>query len=327
MRVLVTGGTGFFGTAIATRLRAAGHDVTAAARHAGAGPGVVTLDVTSQESCASAFSSAGPFDAVVHAAALAHVRPDRVSHAQCRDVNALGTEHMVGAAVESRVLRFVYISSVTVYGDYDLPRVVTEEDPCRAKGVYGETKLRAEEACRARSGQIDLCILRMATMYSPDWMTNIRKRVRPFARGRPLYFSLDHLGRRYSLCSRRNGAEAVLWAVEGRLQDDVYNVADQYEYSQQEILEAVEAIEGRGWHVPVPMAVPWLMWQAVRLAVPSASWRESALSRYWKFCRHNVYSAERLKRHGLDAPPDLLSFKERNKAPAPLSEVKRSCAD
>jgi nucleoside-diphosphate-sugar epimerase len=184
---------------------------------------------------------------------------------------------------------------------------VHETDPAVAHGVYSESKVRAEEACLARASVIDIVILRMATMYSPDWLNNVRKRVRPVSGGFPVYFSLDPHGRRYSLCSRRNGAEAVLWAVDGRLDPGVYNVADDYVYSQAEIRRAIEHVDGRGLTIPVPMLGVRLI-TALSSLMPSARWRENARSRYWKFCRANVYSASKLKARGLLTKPDLLDM-------------------
>ena len=305
MRILVTGATGFFGPAIVERLRAAGHDVVGASRSAPVSPASAPLDITSAESCDRAVASARP-EVVVHAAALAHVHPGQLAADLCRATNVGGVEHMLDAAIAHGVRRFVFISSVMVYGDYDLPPVVREDTPSVAHGVYGESKIRAEAACEARRDRIEIVILRMATMYSEEWLHNIRKRVRPLSSGKPLYFSLDPRGRRYSLCSRRNGAEAVLWAADGRLPPGVFNVADQHTYSQAEIRRAVERADGPGLTVPVPVLAPRLMWQAVRLLVPMRQWRENARSRYWKFCEANVYSPARLNAHGLETPAHLL---------------------
>jgi nucleoside-diphosphate-sugar epimerase len=267
----------------------------------------VTLDITDPARLADVFREQGPFDAVVHAAALAHVKPGEVAADAAHHVNAIGTKNVLDAATRANVGTFVYISSVMVYGDYDLPDVVSETSPTGTTGVYGAAKLHAEESCKSAPSGMRMYVLRMATMYAPNWLLNIRKRVRPLARGRPVYFTLDPDGRRYSLCSRRNGARAVLWAVEQRMPPDTYNVADDYQYSQREILRAVRGAVGPGPRIPIPMLLPRLMWHAVRLLVPSPRMRANAHSRYWKFCERNVYSADKLKSHGFDAPADLLT--------------------
>jgi nucleoside-diphosphate-sugar epimerase len=308
MRVLVTGATGFFGPEIVAVLQESGHDVMAASRQAGAAAGTLAMDITSPDSCTRAFGAAGSVDVVVHAAAFAHVKRNRKTQALCRLVNIQGTANVVDAAVSCGVSHFVFISSIMVYGDYDLPLRAEETAACRPQSIYGEAKLEGERICQGRADFETVHVLRMATMYSPDWLFNVRKRVRPVARGRPVYFNLDPMTRRYSLCSRRNGAEAVLWSVEQRLAPGVYNVADCYEYSQEDIRRAVEQADGIGWQVTVPVMIPRALLHMVRCGVPFQRWRENARSRYWKYCEHNLYSSDKLRRAGVEAPPDLLAL-------------------
>jgi len=304
MKILVTGSTGFFGRGIVSRLRKAGHEVVGAARTL-TDNATVCLDVTSRESCRKALAENG-VDSVVHAAALAHARPGQHRKELYYLVNVEGTKNMIEAAVESGVKHFVLTSSVTVYGDFDLPRRVTEEYPTRAFSIYGLTKRMAEEISLPNKEEISLHILRMATMYSADWLFNIRKRIAPPIVGTFCYLILDPLSRRYSLCSRGNGAEAVLWAVEQRIPADIYNVADHYEYCQEEIARAIEKIEGEKLHLVVPPILPLMMWRVLKRVVPVPRWRSRLYTGYWKFCKDNLYSTEKLGGFGLEAPPDLL---------------------
>ena len=308
MKVLVTGATGFFGRGIVRRLRAEGYDVVGASRRVRA-PCDISLDVADAAACRDVLRC-GRYDAVVHAAALAHIRPGLVDEEACRAVNARGVRNVAEAASAWGVTRFVFISSVMVYGDFDLATPVTEEHPLKASDIYGASKIEGEKACLALSDKMRVWVLRMASMYSPDWLFNVRKRVAPPLIGRYLYFTLDPNTPRYSLCSQRNGSEAVAWAVTGRLPADVYNVADADPYRQADILAAVEHTEGEKPQLPVPKLLPSAALRMVRLLVPIHSWQVRARSRYWKFCEHNVYSTEKLQSFGLRAPPDLLSLRE-----------------
>ena len=65
--------------------------------------------------------------------------------------------------------------------------------------------------------------------------------------------------RRYSLCSDKNGAEAVLWAIENRMPPDIYNIADYYDYNLYDILKAVKRIEGRKFHLQIPNLIPIIL--------------------------------------------------------------------
>jgi nucleoside-diphosphate-sugar epimerase len=265
------------------------------------------VDISDRESCRALLAAHPGVDCVVHAAALAHVRPGAAAARACDAVNVAGTRHVVDAAIEAGVKRFVFISSVTVYGDFDLPLTVVEDTPPRPVSLYGAAKQRGEAIVRGAAELSQCWILRMSTMYAPDWLFNVRKRVVPPIVGRFVHFTLNADARRYTLCSRRNGAEAVAWAVDGRLRPGTFNVAETHVYSQREILDAVERVEGPAAHLPLPAAPLRLAAQFGRF-LPSASIRHNAQSRYWKFCEHNVYSAARLAAAGLTLAPDLLAI-------------------
>ncbi|MEO7775017.1 MAG: NAD(P)-dependent oxidoreductase [Steroidobacteraceae bacterium] len=304
MKVLVTGATGFFGSAIVQGLRAVGHDVEGAARRPDGVHAAIMLDITDAGACRRVME-AGRYEAVVHSAALAHVRPGKVDAAQCLAVNADGADNVASSASASDVRQHVFISSAMVYGDFALPDVVTEKSPRLATGIYGRAKIAAEDASLRHAGAMNVTVLRMASMYAPDWLLNVRKRVASPVLGRWFHFSLDPDTPRYSLCSRASGVETVLRALQGQLPASTYNVADEHVYTQHEIHEAVIRIEGARLSLPIPI---WLPRAMLKLADAILRDPESAHSRYWKFCERNVYSSAALASTGSSLPADLLAF-------------------
>jgi nucleoside-diphosphate-sugar epimerase len=113
-------------------------------------------------------------DAVVHTAAL-HV-PDLASHgaAEFQSVNVDATRRLLEACGEAGVRRFVYTSTTSLYGDSLLPTDgravwVTEALPARPRDVYDQTKLAAEEACRAATAAGLACVgLRISRCFPED---------------------------------------------------------------------------------------------------------------------------------------------------------------
>ena len=315
----MTGSAGFFGSAVVSRLREMGHYVVGADLQVSDGRGTELLDITSASSCEDLFSRHRGLDTVVHAAAIAHVSPGKLPESAYHRVNVEGTKNVVDAAVRSNVKHFVLISSVTVYGEYDLENPVPDGAPRKGESIYGRTKVLAEDVVTASIDDPCVHILRPASMYSTNWLFNVRKRVVLPIVGRFFYCTTQPLRRRFSLCSRQNAVESVLWAVEQRIPAGVYNVADQYDYSQREILDAVASVEGEKRSLGIPAFVAWtarrlLGWCGLHSAVLGR-----AYANYWKFCESNRYSTAKLRKYGLKAPPHLLALSRRSGCATPES--------
>lgn len=308
MKILVTGSTGFFGKAIVCKLQQTGHEVIGAARNFRSGTVVEYLDISSRESCDTIFSKHQGFDAIVHCAAIAHAKEGVFSSQQYYLTNAEGTKNLIDAAVLHGVKRFVHISTVSVYGEFDLPVPVLETTPAKPLGKYGLSKKMAEDFCLQRKSEICLYVLRMTTMYGNEWLFNIRKKVTPPIIGKYFYLTLNGKSHRYSLCSDKNGAEAVLWAVEGTLDAGTYNVADYHHYCLNDILKAVERIEGKKWHIHIPERASAILLKSLIWFSPTSRKRLNAYCRYWMFFKYNLYSSEKLRSAGLYANPDLLDM-------------------
>lgn len=137
MRVLVTGGLGFLGSAVVRALSAAGHEAVATDRH-----GPHACDITDTTAVHDLVRTCEP-EVVVHLAVLLtpESRRDIVAAAK---VNALGTANIAQAALAagSRVRRIVYASSIAAIGEPDPSR--GDAAWLRPQSVYGATKAFAE---------------------------------------------------------------------------------------------------------------------------------------------------------------------------------------
>lgn len=161
MRILVTGGTGVLGRAVARRLAAQGVDVRAMARTEPAvlprGVAYVRGDVTDAAAVAAAVEGC---DVVVHLAWFMHAgaAPDTV-----RAINVGGVTNVLAAMEGTGCGRLVFSSSVHAYGsDADHPQPYTEDEPLRPDPtfLYGEHKRLCELAIAA-SG-VDAVVARVA---------------------------------------------------------------------------------------------------------------------------------------------------------------------
>jgi dTDP-4-dehydrorhamnose reductase len=150
-RLLITGVSGYLGTAVAARAAGEGWDVAGTflrrpPGHAGArGVRAVRLDVRDERAVAALIAAERP-DAVIHTAYVQD-GPDALA------VNAGGAAH-VAAATAADGVRLVHLSSDAVFAG-DLGRGLREDDPVDPVTAYGATKAAAEAAvARADPGAL-----------------------------------------------------------------------------------------------------------------------------------------------------------------------------
>ena len=151
MKVLVTGGAGFIGSHLAAALLARGDEVrllddfsTGKRENLDALPGtfeVLEGDIRDRALCAAACKG---IDAVLHQAALGSVPRSVEDPLTSHEVNVDGTLHLLCAALERSVRRFIFASSSSVYGNAP-ERVKVEDLPARPLSPYAVSKLAAEE--------------------------------------------------------------------------------------------------------------------------------------------------------------------------------------
>jgi len=171
MKVLVTGGSGFIGSHVVDRLQARGHlprifDLIPSPHH---DDDVETVlgDLCDPETTRRAMEGC---DVVVHLAAMADVDEVATEPARTDHVNTHGTHVLLEAARELGVARFVYASTIWVYGDAAGPEAVDEDTPLGLpKHFYTATKL-AGEMYTASYGELyglEWTILRFGIPYGP----------------------------------------------------------------------------------------------------------------------------------------------------------------
>jgi nucleoside-diphosphate-sugar epimerase len=174
-RILVTGATGFIGGQVARRLHGEGARVLALARHeakgkplADLGIDVVTGDIRDYERMAQILGEG--IDIVMHLAAW--MRGQVKSQANAVNVDA--TRYLAEASAASGIRRFVYTSSIAVYGFHG-DNNVDEDTPLELYGdPYGDSKILAERALIevGRATGLPYVIVRPGMVYgpgSPGW--------------------------------------------------------------------------------------------------------------------------------------------------------------
>lgn len=162
--VLVTGGTGFIGSALARRLESCGARVFILSRSRAAGERAFSLDIADSDAVQRTFEAVRP-SVVFHCAASLKPQGDADAMIQ---VNICGTRAVLSACSTVGPEAVVVAGSWTEYGSA-VRSHVQEDDPAFPGSVYGVTKLASTLLVRAWSLETNVpaTVLRLGSVYGP----------------------------------------------------------------------------------------------------------------------------------------------------------------
>jgi nucleoside-diphosphate-sugar epimerase len=202
VKVFLTGGTGFIGGEVARQLRARGDEVVCLVRSpekgasvSGLGCETVSGDLGDEAAIRRGMEGC---DAVVHAAAMYEVGIPASQHPAMYEANVTGTERVLGAALEARIPKVVYVSTVGVFGNTHR-KVVDEsyEHPGKEfTSYYEETKLEAHRIAKRLIADEGLpcTIVQPGGVYGPGDTSQVADLLEQFLAGRLPLMPFPELG-------------------------------------------------------------------------------------------------------------------------------------
>ena len=167
--ILVTGGCGFIGRALAEGFIALGHKVTVldmSERNQPAGASFVRCDIRDQ---AALIQACAGMDSIIHSASVVHTANNRADDIWA--INHGGSLNVIEACKVHRIPRLVYISSASAMyegrdienGDESLPYSRISQAP------YADSKIQAEKDSLKFSGSAQTlsCAIRPHVVFGP----------------------------------------------------------------------------------------------------------------------------------------------------------------
>src|SRR4051812_22413467 len=255
MRVLVTGGTGYLGSAIVRALTRAGHDAVVFARTA-AGPADIAGDIRDTRAVTAA---AARVDAIVHTAAL--VALWRKDPAEFDAVNVGGLQSVLAPARAHAVSRIVYTSSFLALPPAGSPQPLTANH-------YQRTKVAARDvARRAAADGLPVVTLYPGVVYGPGPATDgnlVGRLMRDHLAGRlPGVIGAERL---WSYAFVDDVADAHVAALAHASPSAEYNLGG-VNAPQRAVYEFLRDARGR----PLPRRIPYALATAAALGLEAYS--------------------------------------------------------
>ncbi|MCF6281541.1 MAG: SDR family oxidoreductase [Candidatus Polarisedimenticolaceae bacterium] len=194
-KILLTGSTGFVGTALRNSLHANGAEFTSAIRtlasiknRLGYFGEIHTVGEIGPDT--SWDKTLEDVDTVIHLAARVHVMSDTATDPLqvFREINTTGTLKLAAAAANAGVHRFIFLSSIKVNGEFTTDQPFDEHSPTAPADPYGISKKEAEEGLRkiAAVTSMEVVIIRPPLIYGPGVKANFLRLLSIVVRGIPL---------------------------------------------------------------------------------------------------------------------------------------------
>jgi len=260
--VFLTGGTGMVGSHLAAVLREEGYLVRALCRPGSQVSflrllGCEVIEGSLQDGAESLAQSMEGCGAVVHSAAMIY---SDLPWPRVRAINVTGAEEVFEGAGLAGVARGVHLSSVTVYGDPQLPtdEESSTDSPLPPRERYARSKREAERVVKevAERFGMAVAVLRPSAIYGERDRLFTRKLVRTLRL--PVHFLLGSGNTPLPAIYAGNLAHAILAALRGPLPVGArpFNVANDFPVSQRDLLQGFARALGIPFRpVPLPRRV------------------------------------------------------------------------
>ncbi|MBI5685132.1 MAG: SDR family NAD(P)-dependent oxidoreductase [Verrucomicrobia bacterium] len=264
MNFLVTGGAGFIGSHVSERLLRDGHRVVivddfndfyapAIKQHnlarvqAVGGVRLHRADIVDKAAMDRVFA-AEKFDAIIHLAARAGVRPSIEQPLLYTQTNVTGTMNLLECARAAGIRKFIFASSSSVYGiNSKIP--FSESDPIfKPISPYAATKLAGEALCHTyhHLHGMDMTCLRFFTVYGPAQRPDlaIHKFAKLIAAGKPIEMYGDGSTRRdYTFID--DIVEGIMACVRGKFGYEIFNLGNSNTVELRQLVGLIERALGR----------------------------------------------------------------------------------
>ena len=173
---------------------------------------------------------------VVHLASRVHVMNETAEDPvrAYREANVDATLAVAQAAAAAGATRFVFVSSVKVYGDSG--RFAEADQPTPAD-PYGRSKLDAENGLRALSAEtgLDVVVVRPPLVYGPGVRANFAALMRLISSGVPLPFAAIDNRRSYVAIDNLSDAIRAILQYPAAL-NETFTITDGHDLSTPELI-------------------------------------------------------------------------------------------
>ncbi len=263
MKIFVTGATGFIGSEVARRLRERGDEVVALVRNPAKGAELEKLGCTlvagGLSDVAALREGISGCDAVIHGAAMYEIGIPKSRRPAMLEANVGGTTNVLEAALELKVKKVAYVSTVNAFGNTE-GVVVDESHVHNEKYVsyYDETKHKAHKVAKQYIAKgLPLVIIQPGGVYGPFDTSPQGKLMNQFLDGKLPAMMFPDTG--VNMVHRDDVADGILLALDKGKAGEAYVLGGQI-VTMGEAIKTLARVSGRK---PPRLTVPAIVLKAM----------------------------------------------------------------
>lgn len=285
MKILITGVNGFIGSNIYNGLKD-NHKILgiSQSKKSNKCDNYICCDLTDKETLEKIIKDHKDIDVIVHCAALAHNKGNDLSKERFMKVNYEVTKYLVDLSNEYLKLKhFIFLSTISVYGERMDKDVYIESDECYPKSPYAVAKKKSEEYIESNC-RSSFYMLRLTPVYSDEFRLNIQRRTEM----KGFNYIVGSGSNKLSLCNVKNIVIAVNQIIDGYvIPNEIYNVSDNKVYSFKNMLDINKVSSLKIW---IPKIGIRILYTINKITMKKQFIEENSI----KLVSDNIYSPSKI---------------------------------
>lgn len=191
------------------------------------------------------------FDIVIHASGLAHEVIFKNNYNKHLLVNVTGTKNLLEGLTKVKIKKFVFISSVSVYGLIEGLNI-KESSPLLANDLYGISKIKAEKIIKkwCTKHNVICTILRLPLIVGANPPGNLNLMIKGIQKG--YYFNISGGNAKKSMVLASDISKFILKAAEV---GGTYNLTDGMHPSFNELSKYISQHFGKSFVPNMPLFI------------------------------------------------------------------------
>lgn len=234
MRILITGYSGFLGSNLFEYLNA-NNEIILLGRNE-----YKNYNIFNIEDDSSIRLALSNIDCVIHCAAIPDTKTKNISDDTFYRTNVELTSKLCKYAADSKVRKFIFISSLKVNGDYDIGKSYSN-DKQNPKDRYAKSKAAAENEIKkiCRNSKMAFVIIRPPIIYGRGVKSNILHLINLVEKGIPLPFLGVNNNKRSMIYIKNllNFIEKCIWNKNA--DNETFLISDNFDVSTYELLKII----------------------------------------------------------------------------------------